>query len=161
MSTDLSHECNKFLHLFWLLFLSSHQILYILNWSPFLLDTMNFAKFIFLFLWGVLHHFICQQTLVKSVTSFYICSDCYSSHPTKYCYSELESISTWYNEFCQIYFSLSVGCFTSLHMSTDFSQECNKFLHLFWLLFLSSHQILYILNWSTFLIGTINLDKFI
>ena len=79
------------------------------SWSTFLLDSINFAKLIFLFLWGVLHHFICQQTLVTSVTSFYICSECYYYHPTIYCKFCRESISTWYNKFCQINFSLFLG----------------------------------------------------
>ena len=115
ISTNLSQECSKFFHLFWFLFLSSHHILYILNWSPFLLDTLNFAKFLFLFLWGVLHHYICQQTLVTSVTSFYICSECYYYHTT--IYSKFCSWSTflfgtinlakfsWY--FCEMFYITS------------------------------------------------------
>ena len=107
---------------------------------------MNLVKYIFIYLWDVLHHFICQQTLVKSLTSFYICSNCYSSHPLYIVNSAFESNSTWYNKLCQIYFYIFVGCFTSLHMSSDLSEVCNLFLHLFWMLLLSPHYIFKILE---------------
>ena len=69
MSTKLGQECNKFLHLFDCFSLLP---LYIVN-----------SALVYLI---VLHHFvfICQKTLVTSVTSFYICSECNYYHTTIY-----------------------------------------------------------------------------
>ena len=100
------------------------------SWTTFLLGTKMLLK-LFVILRDVLYHFICQQNLVRFVTYFYICSDCYYSHPHIYC--KFRSLSpfllgTINRDTIICYF---VGCFTSIHMSIDLSPVCYLFLDLF------------------------------
>ena len=95
------------------------------------------------------------------LTYFYICSDCYYSHPTIYC-----KFCSW-TKFLHGRINLSknfcyfVRCFISLHISTELIPVCNLVLHCSDCY--SSHATIYckFCSYTTFSLGTINLAKII